>query len=91
MVKLIIVGANWCPSCKALDNHISDYQENTQNPINIEKYDMDDESKREFIVYHSIRSLPTMIAVDSKGTVLSKKIGLMSKEGVNAWIKGLTS
>lgn len=68
--------ANWCGPCKMLAPIIESVCE--ENNINLLKINVDESEEA---IKHGIMSIPTIFIVKN-GTVLEKKIGLISKEEI---------
>lgn len=72
--------ADWCGPCKALTgllemNHLSD----KVVPVDI---DQDPELASKY----GVRSLPTMVRVDSRGDFVSSMVGVKSTEEIKEWL-----
>lgn len=80
MIKVIKFGASWCAPCKTFEPVFKSIaKEYEDKAIFIEK---DIEESEEDAEEYQIRSVPTLLFLDEKGSVLGKIIGTVNKETV---------
>jgi thioredoxin 1 len=73
-MKLIKFQASWCGPCKAL----SAVMENMTLPIETQNVDIDE--NHDMARKYNVRSVPTMIVVDSTGTEVKRAVGVMNEK-----------
>ena len=71
--KILYFSAAWCPPCKMMKPMI---KELVEDGFNIDKVDVDE--NRELSGEFQVRSIPTMVHVDSEGKELSRLVGMQS-------------
>lgn len=77
--KIYRFTASWCNPCKML----AKYLEGADLGYPIEVVDID--VFPEVAELYGIRSVPTLVAVDSNGVAVGKMIGLKSTEQIKSW------
>lgn len=81
---LIDFWAEWCNPCKAISSILEDIAIEYNNKLKIVKINID---KNPIITKtYNIRSIPTLLLIKN-GTVLSTKIGLLSKQQLQEFLK----
>jgi len=82
-MKLLKFYAEWCGPCKGLTMVINGAKDKIDIPI--EEYDIDNEMMAQD---YKVRSVPTMVLVDSTGTEIRRQIGLVTEEKLLEFLKG---
>jgi thioredoxin-related protein len=80
-MKIIKFYTKTCGQCKALSRALEDF-----NLIPIESVDCE-EDPEELSIKFQIRSLPTLVIVDSKGEFLRKITGVITKDSLETIVK----
>ena len=83
MNKLIYFSAPWCQPCKKFGPIMDRI---AQTGIPVQKIDVDQD--RGSALEYRIRSVPTVVKVDSKGRILDKHIGVASEEKIRKFYNG---
>ena len=81
MNKVLKFGAEWCAGCKVVDQQLD------RLGLVVEQVDIDsqpDEGKK-----YSLRSIPTMIKIDSDGKEVSRLIGAQSDAKLIEFLDGI--
>ena len=73
--------ADWCGPCKALAPILEELEDISVLKINTEEY-------TDLAVSFGVMSIPTLILFKD-GEQVGKKVGFMSKEELESWIKSL--
>ena len=76
--------ADWCGPCKMLTEVIHNAQEKINIPI--EEIDIDKDS--DSAVLYGIRSVPTMILLDSNNNELKRVVGSLNQTDLLTFLKG---
>jgi thioredoxin 1 len=81
--QILYFSASWCGPCKNLNPIINQLQ---TEGVNIKKIDIDND----FIISqnYSIKNIPTLVLVDSRGTEIKRITGSKSKEDIKNWYNG---
>ena len=74
---LLYFSAKWCAPCRVVSKSIEKIDAQFPN-ILVSKVDVDDQA--EFASGYSIKSLPTCLLIDEKGTEVSRVVGARTKE-----------
>ena len=75
-MKLLKFYAEWCGPCKGLTMVINGAKDKISIPV--EEYDIDNEM---FMAQdYKVRSVPTMVLVDDKGTEIRRQVGFVTEE-----------
>ncbi len=83
-MKVLKFYADWCGPCKGLSQVIKNAGDKVT--MEVENVNIDDNI---FLAQeHKIRSVPTMIVVDSDGTEIRRKVGAMNEEQLIEFLKG---
>lgn len=82
-MKILKFSATWCDPCKNLHKNLAKYK----GDYEIVSYDFEEDP--EIFVKYSIRSMPTIIAVNDAGESLATKKGNMTVEEFDSWIKDI--
>jgi thioredoxin 1 len=83
-MKLLKFYAEWCGPCKGLTMVINGAKDKISIPV--EEYDIDNEM---FMAQdYKVRSVPTMVLVDDKGTEIRRQVGLVTEEKLLEFLKG---
>lgn len=82
-MKILKFSASWCSPCKVLKQNLQEYK----GDYELVNYDAD-EHMEEFAKY-SIRNIPTLIAVNDEGSVISTKKGGLTLGEFEDWIKDI--
>lgn len=72
MNKIIKMSASWCAPCSQMDKQLSVIKEKLPNLL-IENVDIDISS--DLVIKYKVRSIPTLIKLDSAGEEISRSIG----------------
>ena len=75
-MKILKFYADWCGPCKALSTLIEKENLEVTN-INVDSVLQED---IDLVNKYDIRNLPTLLKVDEDGNVISKEVGMLSKE-----------
>lgn len=81
-MKVLKFFADWCGPCKAMSKTLE-----THYKGNIPVEDVDIDKNTEVAVRYGIRSVPTCILLDENGSELKRKVGAMSIDEFNTFIK----
>tara|TARA_R100001244_G_scaffold50519_1_gene44271 strand:+ start:1820 stop:2068 length:249 start_codon:yes stop_codon:yes gene_type:complete len=82
MSKVLYFTAPWCGPCKALGPIIDDLS----GEIPFEKINIDNDTDR--AAQYSVRSVPTLIKIDSNGKVKGRLVGLAMTNEIKEWYNG---
>ena len=82
MSKVLYFTAPWCGPCKALGPIIDDLS----GEIPFEKINIDNDTDR--AAQYSVRSVPTLIKIDSNGKVKGRLVGLAMTNEIKKWYNG---
>jgi len=83
MSKVLYFTAPWCGPCKALGPII----EGLSGEIPFKKINIDNEM--DFAAQYSVRSVPTLIKIDSNGQAQGKRlVGLAGPDEIKSWYNG---
>jgi len=77
MKKLLVFSAKWCGPCKQLAPIIAKLQ---SEGMNVQKIDVDTDPNAS--AKFSIRSIPTLIVVNTEGIELSRSTGFKSEQEI---------
>lgn len=80
-MKLLKFHATWCGPCKSL----SMVMENMTLPIPVENVDID--QNNDMARKYNVRSVPTMVVVDSTGTEIKRAVGMMNEKQVLTFLE----
>ena len=83
-MKLLKFYAEWCGPCKGLTMIINGAKDKIGIPI--EEYDIDNEMM--MAQEYKVRSVPTMVLVDSTGTEIRRQVGMVTEEKLLEFLKG---
>jgi len=75
-MKILKFYADWCGPCKALSALIEKENLEVTN-INVDSVLQED---IDLVNKYDVRNLPTLLKVDEEGNVISKEVGMLSKE-----------
>jgi thioredoxin 1 len=82
MSKVLYFTAPWCGPCKALGPII----EGLSGEIPFEKINIDNDMDR--AAQYSVRSVPTLIKIDSNGNAAGRLVGLARPDEIKTWYNG---
>jgi thioredoxin-like negative regulator of GroEL len=77
-MKLLKFYASWCAPCKGLSLTI----ENMKSSITIPVEDIDIDKNNDMARKYNVRSVPTMVIVDSTGSEVKRAVGMMNEKQV---------
>tara|TARA_B100000780_G_C21037167_1_gene416004 strand:+ start:484 stop:732 length:249 start_codon:yes stop_codon:yes gene_type:complete len=77
MKKILYFSAAWCGPCKQLGPVVTKLQ---SEGINIQKIDVDTDPNSS--AKYSIRSIPTLVVVNTEGMELSRSTGFKSEQEI---------
>ena len=80
MAKILYFTAPWCGPCRTF----GPIMESTGLPF--QKVNIDEDT--ELAARYGVRSVPTILKVDSSGQEIKRQVGLQSKENVLNWYNG---
>jgi len=83
-MKVLKFYADWCGPCKGLSQVIK----NAGDKVTMEVENVNIDENIFLAQEHKIRSVPTMIVVDSDGTEIRRKVGAMNEEQLIEFLKG---
>jgi len=83
-MKLLKFYAEWCGPCKGLSTIINNAKDKIDIPI--EEFDIDNEMM--MAQEYKVRSVPTMVLVDSTGTEIRRQVGMVNEEKLLEFLKG---
>jgi len=79
-MKLLKFSAEWCEPCKNLSN----VMENIDLGVPLENIDID--THQILARTYEVRSVPTVLLVDTKGDTIKRFSGVQSKAWIEHWI-----
>lgn len=82
-LTLLIFGAEWCGACKKLETAI-EREPAIVLGFSVAKFDVEQEA--ELAKNYGVRSLPTLIILESNGT-MRRKVGFSSVADLKQWLK----
>lgn len=80
-MKVLKFTASWCGPCKSMNPYWDDVIEASGFDVEVIDIDVDSETT----LQHNIKSVPTMLILDDKGTVLANKTGALSQSQLTEW------
>lgn len=83
-MKLNIYSASWCSPCKQLSRNLLQVDFDACN-ITLVEHDVDLMTRPE-LARLGVRSVPTLILMDSNGVELSRKTGALTAEDIKNWL-----
>lgn len=75
------ISASWCGPCKVLQGILEDIEKSVDN-VNFVEVDVDEVDDDFILEKFDVRGVPVLIVFDENGEVLSKTVGLQTKEQV---------
>jgi thioredoxin 1 len=75
-MKLLKFHATWCGPCKSLSMVMENMT--TAMPMPVESIDID--ANNDIARKYNVRSVPTMVVVDSTGTEIKRAVGMMNEK-----------
>lgn len=72
--------ADWCGPCKTQDNILEEFEENHPE-VDVERVDVEESENDELVQKYSVRSLPTLVALED-GEVVGQFIGVTQEEEI---------
>jgi thioredoxin 1 len=78
IIKLLKFEADWCQPCKAMTQIMKGMEYTNVN--------VDSEEGRALAKEYDIRSLPTLVLVDERGTIIRSTSGLKTREWLQQWV-----
>lgn len=79
-MKILKFSGEFCVACKVLTSQLEGYKD-----YDIDNLDMTTDTEK--FQKYAVRKLPTLIAVDSNGTELCRKIGSCTLSEFKDWVK----
>jgi thioredoxin 1 len=76
MSKILKFSAGWCTPCKALSWNIGALTPEEQ--AKFEEYDVDAPGSKELVTQYGLRSVPTMVLLDDKGSIIKIVSGVQT-------------
>lgn len=80
-MKILKFTADWCVACKNMSKLLEDI------PNNITEVDIESDEGDDLSTKFKIRSIPTLVVIDSNDEEVKRFIGTMSKAGLEDMIK----
>jgi len=82
-MKLVYISATWCGPCKMFAPVMAKVAE---SGIPVEKMDADKDQSS--VMKYGVRSIPTVLKVDSSGNEVGRFVGVKSLEEIKAFYHG---
>lgn len=79
-MKLLYFSAPWCSPCKVLGPQME------RSGLSYTKVDVDTDT--ELPTKYGIRSVPTLLKIDSQGNEISRITGIRSESEIKSWYNG---
>ena len=83
MNKLVYISATWCGPCKMFAPVMAKVAE---SGIPVQKLDADKD--QESVMKYGVRSIPTVVKIDSSGNVLDRFVGVKNLEEIKSFYNG---
>ena len=83
MNKLVYISATWCGPCKMFAPVMAKVAE---SGIPVQKLDADKD--QESVMKYGVRSIPTVVKIDSSGNVLNRFVGVKNLEEIKSFYNG---
>lgn len=77
-MKILKFTASWCPSCRHMSNTIFDFPEDKRKLF--KEIDIETDEGDNLATEYNVRSLPTLIFLDSENNILYKTTGNQTKK-----------
>lgn len=87
VVKIIDFNATWCGPCKEMAPIIEKVEQKYTGKVAFEKVDVDEQSA--LANQYGIQSIPTLVYLDAQGKEITRTVGFLSENELEAKIKGL--
>jgi thiol-disulfide isomerase/thioredoxin len=84
-MKVLMFSAQWCSACKSSRPFVE--KEVERLGIQFEYVDVDIDSGAELSEKYNVRSLPTLVGVDSEGVEVGRAVGNMAWKDIESWVK----
>jgi thioredoxin-like negative regulator of GroEL len=81
-MKVLRFTASWCGPCKALAKTLEEVETNI--PIDV----IDVDERTDLALEYGIRSVPTMVMLDSNNQVVKKMTGTKPQTELREWLNG---
>jgi thioredoxin 1 len=83
-MKVLKFYAEWCGPCKALTATINEHY---NGDVPIEEINID--TNIDAAIKYQIRSVPTCVLLDDSGNEIGRKVGVMTAEQFEDFVKGV--
>ncbi len=85
---IIKIGTEWCGPCKQMEPHLQNVAAKSDGTVNFGRVDAD--KANAIASKYGITSYPTVLAFNSKGELVGKKIGGQSEQQLRGLLRDLT-
>ena len=79
-MKLIKIYSKTCGPCKVLEKNL------VESGVEYDSVDVASEEGEDLTEVYGVRAVPTLLLVDDNGTLISKHVGILSVEGIKAFV-----
>jgi thioredoxin 1 len=87
--RIIDFGATWCPACQAMQTDWADARQRYSDRVDFVSIDWDKGDPYHLIFAYGIRSLPTIVFLNSKGIEVNRQVGWPPPQGLPPMIESV--